>query len=80
MSGSTVPPHIPVSAIAQACGVSKFVARGWLRGAGIIKRISGQDVAGESAFRAHFPDAYLRVWSWYNEQAERAPASCSSVK
>jgi hypothetical protein len=61
-----VPPELTPLQVAESCRVSKKVALGWLRGAGILEtRTDGRRMVQESRLREARPDIYARVYSHF---------------
>lgn len=61
-----VPPEITPLQVAKACKVSKKVALGWLRGAGILEsREDGRRFVQESRLKEKRPDTYQRVYAYF---------------
>ena len=59
-----VPPLVTPSLVAAACGTSRRAARRMLHRAGILEKLGGHWVVGESRLRERLPDVYERVFAW----------------
>jgi hypothetical protein len=66
---SEIPPEIPISVIARACGISRRAAARRIRHAGILVMAGLRAVAPRAAFRERLPDHYENVLRWYRDHA-----------
>lgn len=58
-----MPPYLRPSLVGKACNISRKEARGMLRRAGILERLGGHWVVGESRLRERLPEVYDRVYT-----------------
>lgn len=65
-----VPPLITAFQVSKACKVSKKVASGWLKRAGILERHGERFVVQERHLREKLDDVYQRVWKYFDSLAE----------
>jgi hypothetical protein len=69
---SEMPPHLTPAVVGKACRMRTEKARRMLRRAGILERLGGAWVVGDSRLRERLPDVYERVFAYIVlEQAER---------
>lgn len=68
-----VPPYVPVSVVAKACGMTHKGARGMLRRAGILMRLGGHDVVGRAILSERLPDAAEDVYRWFAMRPQSDP-------
>lgn len=58
-----VPPYISPGLVGKACGITRKAARSLLRRAGILERIGGRWLVGESQLRERLPEVYERLYT-----------------
>jgi hypothetical protein len=58
-----IPPYLTPRQIGEACGMKARTMRSLLRRAGILERIGGRWVVGESQLRERLPEVYERVYA-----------------
>ena len=67
---SQIPPYLSPGVVGKACAMSRFRARSLLSGAGILEKIGGRWMVGESRLRERLPEVYDRVYAHFILGAE----------
>ncbi len=60
---SQLPPYLSPSEVGKACSMSRFRMRSLLKGAGILEKIGGRWLVGESRLRERLPEVYDRIYA-----------------